>query len=147
MGSERCIRDRSRKAPLGVFAKADIAKGTDVAVVAGEILDAEALASRYPREEGRYLIKQGTLAIDMIDPTQSGMCRFFNSCGPGEKPNTALIETEPGTLKFRTLRDVLPGEELHIDYGAEFPWELMVLSSLGNWASINVWVGMPSRVI
>ena len=112
----------SRDARYGVFATKRLNKGSVVATYRGEAIDAAEYAVRYPDDRPRYVLGLGRgRYLDASDPRRAGVARFINDPGPGRKPNVAIV-TSRGKRLVRTLRTVLPGEELLVDYGPKYHW-------------------------
>ena len=105
------VRRARAGAGLGLFAKADISKGTFVIEYTGEkITNAEA-----DRRGGRYLFNiNSKWTID--GKGHHNTARYINhSCRPNCESRIS-----GGKIKIYSIKDIKAGEELSYDYGKEY---------------------------
>ena len=104
---------RSRIDGYGVFAAEAVSADGKLGELTGEAIT---VAEARRRAQGRQRIMMVELSASRaVDATRSAdPLRFTNhSCQPN-----ARIGVEAGAIEFFALRDIEPGEELTVDYGA-----------------------------
>ena len=111
----------------GLFATADIPKGTYLFDYEGETLSESEMFGRYPDAQGRYVACIGEASyIDGVNEERSGLARWINHSQ--RRANVAWKKQRFGpnapAMHFYTLTDIAKGEELFFDYGDEY-WAAM----------------------
>lgn len=104
---------RSRIDGYGVFAGQAIASGTRLGLLTGEPITV-AEARRRAQERARLMLVELSPARAIDASRSQDAMRFTNhSCAPN-----ARIQVEDGEISFFALRDIAPGEEITVGYGA-----------------------------
>lgn len=104
-------------AGLGVFATKLLPRKAVLGRYCGEHLTQQQYDARYPDGElGEYVLQVSkNLYVDARDPALSNWPRYIND-PRGSSARRANVEfTRSGSV--RTLRDILAGEEILVDYG------------------------------
>jgi hypothetical protein len=109
----------------GVISTRAWPKGTKLGQYTGELIDQTELDQRYPGDTLATFVVETEMDgekmfIDASDPRLSNWARFMNNHGTDEEPNVEVVD-DRGQIFVRTLRRIVPGEELVWDYGWE--WE------------------------
>ena len=80
------------------------------------------MISPYNKKTGEEIPGKKMAYIDCEDPNDGNWTRYVN-CGPTSKKNNIDVEQHFDKIFYMTLRDILPGEELFVDYGEEYRTE------------------------
>lgn len=90
---------------------------------AGEILTQETVNRIYGRSVPRYLLQTGPNEYVDANTSKGGVGRYINRPKKKSEANAAfksvLRVTNRGPVVV-ALRDIYPGEEIHVDYGPHF---------------------------
>ena len=117
------IKCKNPQTEYGVFAVKFIGKRTILSTYEGEELSTIQVEARYPNvNDSVYLFeKKLGFFVDAVDPRKSNFTRFINCPGVGERPNCeAVYNIQTKKLDLRTLRILVPEEELTISYGPKY---------------------------
>jgi hypothetical protein len=118
------IKNLCPRYPWGVFARITILFGQIIVKYKGEGISKDERLIRYgtgKNGKGQYVFHNGSGSlIDGENPLKSGIARFINSVGPGEK-ESANVEVchKDGRLYVECINHIHPGQELLYDYGSE----------------------------
>jgi uncharacterized protein len=101
---------------LGLFATRVIKRNGYIATYRGPILSVEEAAKR--EQKGAKYMFELTKKLTIDGSPRSNVARYMNhSCWPNAKP---MIDTKNKKITFVALRNILPGEEITYNYGAEY---------------------------
>lgn len=102
---------------LGLFATANIPADTEVIEYTGDYITEE----EYEQRGGRYMM--ASLDGMVIDGSaRSNKARYVNhSC----QPNCENIVDDDGRVFITSLQDIMPGEEITVDYGDDYVEEFI----------------------
>jgi hypothetical protein len=101
---------------LGLFATRVIKRNGYIATYRGPILSAEEAVKR--EQKGAKYMFELTKKLTIDGSPRSNVARYMNhSCWPNAKP---MIDTKNKKITFVALRNILPGEEITYNYGAEY---------------------------
>ena len=114
-------KSRIPRAGSGLFATRGKAENEFVADYIGDVLDREALSSRYAVDQARYALEiRANSFIDAADPT-SCLGRYANH---SEEPNAVLFLRKKKGVAYagglRTVRRIRAGDEITVDYGPDY---------------------------
>jgi len=117
------IKGLSRDAPYGVFSKKRLRENLVIGTYRGETVSQAEFEERYPEgRRPRYVMElKPRVYVDARDPTKAGSARYINDPGPNRKANVTFVHNRERIL-VQTLRVILPGEELFVDYGDAYEW-------------------------
>jgi SET domain-containing protein len=123
------IGEISPRFPWGVFAKIPILVGTVIVEYKGERIINEQRLFRYGDKDhcsgrGRYVFdnNDGTFT-DAENPLLSGIARYINATGPGEKSEANVeVQCRNGKLYIECIKYIHARTELLFDYGVEYRW-------------------------
>lgn len=109
----------------GLFTSRFIPANTCIMTYKGEYIDKQELERRYGDCLAVYTIKvHENLYIDACDPLKSNSARFINTIiddNDGALQFNVTFELQHnGQIGVRTLKDILQGQELFVDYGDEY---------------------------
>jgi hypothetical protein len=118
------IKGLARDATFGAFAKKRLRKGLVLGKYRGRMLGKAEYEAKYaPGDPARYTLEvRPNLFIDAEDPREASFARFINDPGPNSRPNCAFHRSKDSVI-VQTLRDILPGEELFVNYGSQYGWK------------------------
>ena len=101
----------------GIFSTGFIPKGELVMIIRGDVIDEDECMRREDEEDNVYIFWNGDT---YIDTNNYGKIRYINhDC----EPNCDVIDRDEDTLNLVAAKNILPGEELVIDYGYEEIYE------------------------
>lgn len=101
----------------GIFAAQFIPEGTLILIIEGEVIDENECMRREDEEDNVYIFWNGD---NYIDTSNSTDIKYINhSCDN----NCEVLDNDEKSLKLIASRDILPEEELTIDYGYEEIYE------------------------
>lgn len=101
----------------GIFASRFIPEGTLILIIKGEVIDETECMRREDEEENVYIFWNGD---NYIDTSNSTDIKYINhSCDN----NCEVADNDKSSLSLIAARDILPEEELTIDYGYEEIYE------------------------
>ena len=96
----------------GIFTNVDIAEGSEILLISGEVISEEECIRR--EEKGNVYIFWNE--NNYIDTTNTEKIKFINhNCDF----NCDVLDGEKNTLKLVAYKNISAGEELTIDYGYE----------------------------
>ncbi len=102
----------------GIFTSVDIPKGSNIMVIAGEVIDGYECERREEEENNVYIFWNGDECY--IDTVNSGKIKYINhDCNF----NCDVLERDETSLILSAYRDIKAGEELTIDYGYDEIYE------------------------
>lgn len=101
----------------GIFAAQFIPKGTLILIIEGDVIDENECMRREDEEDNVYIFWNGD---NYIDTSNSTDIKYINhSCDN----NCEVLDNDEKSLQLVAARDILPEEELTIDYGYEEIYE------------------------
>lgn len=101
----------------GIFAAQFIPEGTLILIIEGEVIDEDECMRREDDEDNVYIFWNGD---NYIDTSNSSDIKYINhSCDN----NCEVLDNDEKSLQLVASRDILPEEELTIDYGYEEIYE------------------------
>ena len=101
----------------GIFAIEDIAPGELLLIIEGEVISKDEALRRELEEGNVYIFYNGNSFIDTL---KTEKIKFINHCC---EPNSEVQDRSSSSLKLVSLRPILKGEEITIDYGFEEIYE------------------------
>ena len=109
---------KSRIHGEGIFSNGFIPKGELVMEIRGEVIDGDECMRREDEEDNVYIFWNGDDCF--IDTNHSGKIRFINhDCDP----NCEVMDGDEEHLKLVAIKDILPNDEIVIDYDYEEIYE------------------------
>lgn len=115
----------------GVFTTAAIPRGAVLGAYTGEFVTDEEYYRRYRANQWQYMMglldcaKPFTGGITTIDGVNGNVFTRMNYA-PAEFQNVRFEKIcEPPFVRIVALRDILPGEELWVDYGPNYRYDFM----------------------
>lgn len=97
----------------GIFALVDIAEGTPILVIEGEIISESECIRREEEENNVYIFWNGD---SYIDAANTEVIKYINhNCDC----NCEVLDNDSNSLLLAAARNIKAGEELTIDYGYE----------------------------
>lgn len=101
----------------GIFAAQFIPEGTLILIIEGDVIDEDECMRREDDEDNVYIFWNGD---NYIDTSNSSDIKYINhSCDN----NCEVLDNDEKSLQLVASRDILPEEELTIDYGYEEIYE------------------------
>lgn len=101
----------------GIFAAQFIPEGTLILIIEGEVINENECMRREDEEDNVYIFWNGD---NYIDTSNSTDIKYINhSCDN----NCEVLDNDEKSLKLIASRDILPEEELTIDYGYDEIYE------------------------
>ena len=110
-------------AGYGLVSNKRYKKGDRIIEYTGEIIDEATKISRYPNNEGQYVMYvMHNMYIDAVDPLLSSAARYINSSGGGYNNAAIIPHHQHGahTINIVATRDIAPGEEIFMPYGSSY---------------------------
>lgn len=96
---------------LGIFTVTEIPENKTIMEISGEIIDEKECVRRENEENNVYIFWNGD---SYIDAAESDKIRYINHCCD---PNCEVVEDNNKRLYLKSIRKIISGEELTIDYG------------------------------
>jgi SET domain-containing protein len=127
MNLEKLIVEDSSVHGLGIFSKANFTEGEIITLIKGEVINADECVRRENDEENVYIFYKND--DEYIDVSENKLLKYLNhSCDY----NCDIDEDENGNLILFAASDILPGDELTIDYGYEEIYQYCSCSTCDN---------------
>ena len=118
MNLEKLTVENSSVHGLGIFSKSSFTEGEVITFIKGEVINADECVRRENEENNVYIFYKND--DEYIDVSNNQLLKYLNhAC----EYNCDIDEDENGNLVLFAAADILPGEELTIDYGYDEIYE------------------------
>lgn len=111
----------------GIFTSVNLSKGTTILQITGEVITGNECERREEEENNVYIFWNGDDCY--IDTASTDKIKYINHrC----EFNCDVTEGDDGNLYLIAARDILPGEELTIDYGYDEIYDYCTCNNCEN---------------
>lgn len=118
---------RSKIHGSGIFTSVNLSKGTTILQITGEVITGNECERREEEENNVYIFWNGDDCY--IDTASTDKIKYINHrC----EFNCDVTEGDDGNLYLIAARDILPGEELTIDYGYDEIYDYCTCNNCEN---------------